>query len=164
MNRWLPAPWLSAGLFVLWLLLNQSVSLGQLLLGAVVALVVPVLMAPLRQRAGPLRHPGLLLRLILHVGLDVVTAALGVGLGMLSAGRRPPRGRFVVVPLELRNAHALASLAMITTVVAGTVWSELAPDRSAVLLHVFDLDDDHEASFIAHFKQRYERPLLEIFE
>jgi multicomponent K+:H+ antiporter subunit E len=162
MKRWLPAPLLSTGLFVLWLMLNQSVSLGQVVLGAAVAIVMPLLMAPLRPAAGPLRRPRVLLRLILHVGSDVVLSALDVARGVLRAGRRRPRGRFVVVPLELRNAHALAALAMITTVVPGTVWSELAPDRSALLLHVFDLDD--EGTFIAHFKARYERPLLEIFE
>ena len=51
---------------------------------------------------------------------------------------------------------------MITTVVPGTVWSELALDRSVLLLHVFDLED--EAAFIEHFKHTYERPLMEIFE
>jgi len=47
-------------------------------------------------------------------------------------------------------------------VIPGTVWSELAPDRSSLLVHVFDLDD--EAAFIAHFKADYEHPLKEIFE
>ena len=75
---------------------------------------------------------------------------------------RAPRSRFVRVPLALRDAHALAALAMITTLVPGSVWAELAPDRSALLLHVFDVDD--EAAFIEHFKTRYERPLQEIFE
>jgi multicomponent K+:H+ antiporter subunit E len=56
----------------------------------------------------------------------------------------------------------LAALAVITALVPGSVWAELAPDRSALLLHVFDVDD--EAAFIAHFKSRYERPLQEIFE
>jgi multicomponent K+:H+ antiporter subunit E len=161
-KRLLPAPWLSAGLFVLWLLLNQSLALGQLLLGAVVALAMPVLMAPLRPPGGPLRHPRVLALLVLRVGADVVQSALDVGRGVLRAGRRPPCGRFVVVPLQLRDAQALAALSIITTVVPGTVWSELAPDRSALLLHVFDLDD--EAAFIDHYKSRYERALQEIFE
>ena len=162
MKRWLPAPLLSAALCVLWLLLSQSFDLGQVLLGAALGIVMPVLMAPLRPPAGPLRHPLVLVRLVLRVGGGVVLSALAVGRGVLRAGRRPPRGRFVVVPLELRNAHALTALAMITTVVPGTVWSELAPDRSALLLHVFDVED--EAAFIADFKCRYEQLLQEIFE
>lgn len=162
MKRWLPAPLLSVGLFVLWLLLNQSLGLGQVFLGVAVAIAMPVLMAPLRPTASRLRRPRVLVVLTLRVAGDVVASALDVGRGVLRAGRQPARGRFVLVPLELRNAHALAALAMITTVVPGTVWSELAPDRSALLLHVFDLDE--ESAFIAHFKGRYERPLLEIFE
>ena len=51
---------------------------------------------------------------------------------------------------------------MISAVIPGTVWSELAPDRSALLMHVFDLED--EAAFIQHFKTDYEQPLKEIFE
>lgn len=162
MKRLLPSPWLSLGLFVGWLLLTRSFSLGQALLGLLAAVVVPLLMAPLRPRPGPLRRAGVLVRLVLRVGGDVVQSALQVAAGVLRARSRPPRGAFVVVPLELRDAHALAALAVISAVVPGTVWCELAPDRSALRMHVFDLDD--EAAFIAHFKTDYEQPLKEIFE
>lgn len=162
MKRWLPSPWLSLGLFGGWLLLTRTFSLGQLLLGLCVALVMPLLMRPLRPTPGPLRRLDVLVRLILHVGRDVLSSALQVAIGVARARRQPPRGAFVRLPLELRDPHALAALAMITAVIPGTVWSELAPDCSALLLHVFDLDD--EAAFIAHFKADYERPLKEIFE
>ncbi|MFP5397005.1 MAG: Na+/H+ antiporter subunit E [Gammaproteobacteria bacterium] len=162
MRRWLPSPWLSLGLFGGWLLLNRSLSPGHLLLGALVAVAMPLLMAPLRPRPGPLRRWGVLALLILRVGRDVVRSAVEVAGGVVRARVRPPRGAFVVVPLELRDVHALASLAMITAVIPGTVWSELASDRSALLIHVFDLDD--EAAFVARFKRDYEHPLKEIFE
>lgn len=162
MKRLLPSPWLSLGLFGGWLLLTRSFSVGQVLLGLLVALLMPLLMAPLRPRPGPLRHWGVLLRLILRVGRDVLRSALDVARGVLRSRRQPPRGTFVVVPLALRDEHALAALAMITAVVPGTVWCELAPDRSALLMHVFDLDD--EAAFLAHFRTDYEMPLKEIFE
>ena len=162
MKRWLPAPLVSAGLLVLWLLLNQSLSAGHIAIGIVAALVLPWLTAPLRPAPGRIRRPLTALRLIGVVAFDVVHSALQVAGGVLRARRRPPRARFVVIPLELRNVHALALLALITTIVPGTVWSELAPDRSRLLLHVFDSADD--ASFIAHYKTRYERPLQEIFE
>lgn len=162
MRRLLPAPWLSLGLFSGWLLLTRSFSTGQVLLGLAVAVVMPLLMAALRPSPGPLRRWGLLARLILRVGAGVVHSAIGVAAGVLRVGSRPPRGAFVVVPLDLHDAHALAALAMISAVIPGTVWSELAPDRSALLMHVFDLDD--EAAFIRHFKTDYEQPLKDIFE
>jgi multicomponent K+:H+ antiporter subunit E len=162
MKRLLPSPWLSLGLLGGWLLLTRSFSVGQVLLGVVVAVVMPLLMAPLRPRPGPLRRWGLLVRLILRVGAEVVRSALLVGAGVLRAKSCPPRGTFVVIPLDLRDAHALAALAIISAVIPGTVWSELAPERSALLMHVFDLQD--EAAFIQHFKTDFEQPLKEIFE
>jgi len=149
-------------LLLLWLLLNQSIAAGHIAIGTVAALIVPRLIAPLRPAVGGLRGPRAALRLTGVVAFDVVRSALQVAGGVLGARRRPPRARFVVVPLEVRDVHALAALALITTIVPGTVWSELAPDRSRLLLHVFDSADD--ASFVAHYKARYERPLQEIFE
>ena len=51
---------------------------------------------------------------------------------------------------------------MITTVVPGTVWCELARDSSSLLLHVWNAPDVD--AFVAHYKHAYERPLMEIFE
>jgi multicomponent K+:H+ antiporter subunit E len=161
-KRYLPSPLLAASLLGLWLLLAQSTSPVNWLLGAVLAVAMPLLMAPLRPTPGHMRHPLIAARLVLHVAADVVVSTLGVTQGVLRSLRRPPRGAFVVVPLVLRDAHALAALSMITAVVPGTVWCELASDRTELLLHVFDLDD--EALFIARYKTRYEQPLQEIFE
>lgn len=163
-KRLLPAPLLSAALGALWLLLNQSVSPGHLLIALILAIVMPLLSATLRPQRGRIAKPFLLVRLILLIGHDVVVSALQVVRGVLRSGRHEPRSRFVRIPLDLRDAHALAALAVITTGVPGTIWTELAHDRSSLLLHVFDLEPEGEAAFIAHYKQRYEAPLLEIFE
>lgn len=162
MKRLFPAPLLSLSLWGLWLLLNLSLSPGNLLLGALLAILAPILMAPLRPLPVRIRKPGTIVRLILRVGADVVVSNLQVARSVWLAGSRPPRSRFIRIPLNLRDAHGLAALSMITTVIPGTIWSELALDRSILLLHVFDLDD--EAQFIEHFKHTYERPLMEIFE
>lgn len=162
MKRLFPAPWLSLALWGLWLALNLSVSAGHLLLGAALGFLAPLMMRPLRPRPIRIRRPGTVLRLFLLVGRDVLLSNLAVAWGVLNAGRRPPRSCFVKVPLDLHDANGLAALSMITTVIPGTVWSELALDRSILLMHVFDLED--EASFIAHFKATYERPLMEIFQ
>jgi multicomponent K+:H+ antiporter subunit E len=153
---------LSAGVWALWLLLNDSLAPAHLLLGLALALLVPVLVVPLRPRGPQLRQPRVLARLVGRVGADVVRSALQVAARILRLREGPPHGAFVTVPLDLRDAHGLAALAMITAVVPGTVWCELAADRSDLLLHVFDLGD--EAAFIADYKARYELPLKEIFE
>jgi len=162
MKRLFPAPWLSLALWLLWLLLNLSLSAGNLLLGAALAFAAPLMMAPLRPLPIRIRRPGVILKLFFLVGRDVVISNIAVAWGVLNAGKKPPRSRFIKIPLDLHDANGLAALSMITTVVPGTIWSELALDRSILLIHVFDLDD--EAQFIEHFKHAYERPLMEIFE
>lgn len=162
MKRLFPAPWLSLALWLLWLLLNLSLSAGNLLLGAALGFLAPLMMAPLRPLPIRIRRPGVIIKLFFLVGRDVIVSNIAVAWGVLNAGKRPPRSRFIKIPLDLRDANGLAALSMITTVVPGTIWSELALDRSILLLHVFDLDD--EAHFIEHFKSTYERPLMEIFE
>lgn len=162
MNRLFPAPLLSVSLFGLWLLLNLSVSPGNLLLAAALGVLAPLLMAPLRPQHAHVRRPLAIARLVARVGIDVIMSNLLVARDVLRAGKQPPRSAFVHIPLALRDPHGLAALSMITTVVPGTVWSELALDRSVLLLHVFDLDN--EAAFIQHFKDTYERPLMEIFQ
>lgn len=160
MKRYLPAPLLSLALLALWLLLNQSLSLGNLLLGALLAWLAPLLMAPLRPMPVRIRRPGVIARFICRVGVDVVVSNLHVA--RLVCARTPPRSAFVKIPLDLHDPAGLSALSMVTTVIPGTVWSELALDRRVLLMHVFDLED--EASFIEHFKATYERPLMEIFQ
>jgi multicomponent K+:H+ antiporter subunit E len=161
MRRWLPTPLLSAALCAFWLLLNDSIAPTDLLLGVLLGVALPLLVAPLKPRGPAVRRPLLLARLILRVGGAVVLSAIDVATGVLMQPVRPPRTGFVTVPLDLRDTHGLAALAIITTVIPGSVWSELAPDRSAVRIHVFGLKD--EASFIEHYKRDYELPLKEIF-
>jgi len=102
------------------------------------------------------------LRLVAVVMADVIASALALARAVLRSRSRPPRSAFVVIPLELRDAHGLAMLALITTIVPGTIWSELTPDRRSVVLHVFDIADT--VAYVAHYKRRYEKPLMEIFE
>lgn len=162
MMRLFPAPGFSLALWLLWLVLNQSVSPGHVLLGALLGFLAPLLMKRLRPQRARLKNPRAILKLFLLVGRDVVVSNLQVGWTVWNAGRRPPNAAFVKIPLDLHDANGLAALSMITTVIPGTVWSELALDRSVLLMHVFDLQD--EAQFIEHFKTAYERPLMEIFQ
>ena len=161
-KRCIPEPLLSLALLLLWLLLNDPFSLGHWLLALLVGLAVPWLTASLRPTPVSFKNPGLAWRLFWRVGLDVLIWNWRVLRGTLARPSRLPQGGFVVVPLELRDPNGLAVLAAIMCVVPGTIWSELALDRSALLVHMFELADAQAE--IALIKSRYERPLMEIFE
>lgn len=161
-RRLFPAPLLSLALLAIWLVLTRDVSLGQVLLGALVATIVPRMTQSLRPTPVRIRHLGVAFRLFMQVGWDVIVWNWRVLLGTLASRDKLPRGGFVTVPLDLRDPSGLAVLAAIMCVIPGTIWSEIALDRSALLVHIFDLDDAQDE--IELIKTRYERPLMEIFE
>lgn len=162
MKRLLPAPLLSVALFVLWLLLNRSLEIAQLLLALLLALAIPLLLAGLRPMPVRIRRPGAVLRLMLAVVLDTTRSNFAVARLLLRpSARRHPSG-FVHIALALRDPNGLAVLAMIVCITPGTAWAELSLDRSMLLLHVLELDDAE--AIAADIKHRYERPLMEIFE
>lgn len=161
MRRLLPAPGLSALLFVTWPLLNQSWAFGQLLLGAALALAIPLLSGALRRgRPGP-RRPWAVLALAGVVLRDIATANLQAARLVLGpeAALQP---RFVWLPLAMRDPHGIVALACIVTLTPGTVSAELSADRRHLLIHVLSLDD--EATLVADIRTRYEAPLRAIFE
>ena len=162
MRRWLPSPPLSLALFIVWLLLNQTMDFATFLMAAILAVVVPLITRSLRPATVRMRKPGAAFCLWLRVIIDLLHSAWTVTWLLLTRRTARINAGFVEVPLQLRDPNALAVLAMICCLTPGTAWGELSFDRSKLLLHVFDLED-HEA-FIAMIKTRYEAPLMEIFE
>ena len=162
MKKLLPAPLVSLGLFLVWLVLNHSTSAGQLLLAALLALALPLLFRGLRPQRVRVRHWTTAARLCWIVMVDTTRSNIGVlRLLLRPASRRGPPD-FVKIALELRDPNALAVLAMIVCITPGTVWAELSLDRSVLMLHVLEVDDAQ--AIVHHVKTRYERLLMEIFE
>ena len=160
MSRVLPYPVLAAALLLVWLLLT-SFSLGQFLLGAVVAVAASRAMAALQPSKPRLRRWQLIPWLVGIVALDVLRSNIAVTKIIL--GRRRDRvSGFVAIPLELRDKTGLAVLACIITSTPGTAWIEYAHDTGVLLIHVLDLKDENE--WIDLIKSRYEALLMEIFE
>ena len=153
---------LSALLFVVWLLLNQSVSPGTLLMGAVLAVLVPLGTKSLRPGSVTMRKPLVAFKLWAIVLRDFVRSNIRVATLILTRRPRDIPSGFLQVPLDMRDPHALALLAMILCLTPGTAWAEVSRDRSMLLLHVFEIVDAD--AMVAMIKQRYERPLMEIFE
>lgn len=160
MRRLLPAPILSATLFVVWLLLNNTLEAAHVLLAAVLALLLPHLTERFRPEKPRPRAPLAMLRLLFVVLGDIVVANIEVARRILGP-ERAIRPQFVRVPLALRDPHAIALLAAIITMTPGTVSADLDEDRTVLLVHAFNVDD--EAALVAQIKRRYEAPLQEIF-
>lgn len=163
LKKLVPAPLLSLALLGLWLVLNRSLSPGHIVLGGLLGLAIPLVTAGLRPLPVRIRKPGAVLRLALTVAHDTVLSNVAVARLLLSpmSHRRHPAG-FVHIPLDLRDPNGLAVLAMVVCITPGTAWAELALDRSMLMLHVLEVDDP--VAIAAKVKERYERPLMEIFE
>ncbi|MGY8525437.1 Na+/H+ antiporter subunit E [Paracidovorax citrulli] len=160
MQRWLPHPWLSLLLLIVWLLLTDVGSPGNWLLGVLLAWAGGKI-AGQRLWFSPVRvrRPGVLLRLAGHVAIDIVVANIHVALLVLGRTSRLRPG-FVVLPLEPAHELSLTALIGIVSLSPGTVCAELSDDRRSLLIHVLDLEDP--AELIERIKARYEAPLLEI--
>ncbi|MDD1537021.1 MULTISPECIES: Na+/H+ antiporter subunit E [unclassified Bradyrhizobium] len=161
MTRFLPFPIVSFCLLALWLLLNQALTFGHLLLGCVVALAGGRILTVLELPHTRLRRPGLMLRLLGLVAVDVIRSNLAVAQIVLGFGRRHRKSGFVNIPLDMRNPYGLACLAWIITSTPGTLWVNFDAQKGSLLIHVLDLVDEDD--WIRTIKDRYERHLLEIF-
>jgi multicomponent K+:H+ antiporter subunit E len=162
MKRVLPYPLLFLALWAMWLLLNQSVSPGQLIFGALIAFGASWAMAALGPEPARLRNPGAVMRLAGRVAVDVVRSNIAVGRIILGFGRRNRKSGFMTVPLDLTNHYGLTVLSVVLTATPGTLWMNYDSTRRELLLHVLDLVDEEEWARL--IKDRYERLLIEIFQ
>lgn len=160
MKSWLPHPVLSFFLVVAWLLLAAQISVAHVLLALFLAVVIPLLCKSFLAGMPKLRNPVAAVRLIFLVTYDIVLANIAVTKLILG---RPERltPLFVQVPLELTQPMPISLLASIITMTPGTVSADLSEDNTTLLVHALSCDDPD--ALIAEIKQRYEKPLIEIF-
>lgn len=161
MKRWLPTPLMSLALWLLWLMLNQSLALIDTLFGALIAIVVPLLIAPLRPTPVRVSRPVAAIRLLFYSLVEILRSCFNV-CRLIVFSKKNLNSQFIRIPLDLRDPHGLAVLACIINSTPGTVWVEIIPDSHDLALHVFDLHDTQW--WIDTIKSKLERPLIEIFE
>ncbi|RRH73449.1 Na+/H+ antiporter subunit E [Falsigemmobacter faecalis] len=161
MIRLIPHPLLSLALVFMWLLLT-SFSLGHLVLGAMLGLVIGWIFRLLEPERPKLRRIWPLVKLSGIVALDILRSNIAVARLILTRGRHGKRrSEFLEVPLELKDPHALALLAMIVTATPGTAWLSHDMDSGILILHVFDLVEEDDWRTLIH--NRYETLLMEAF-
>lgn len=164
MRKLLPAPLLSLALFVAWLMLNESASMGHLLLGAGLGIALPWVTKGFREDVPQLRHAGSAMALAAIVLVDIVRSNVTVARLILGRERRITP-RYVWVPLTIRDPHGIVALATIVTMTPGTLSADISDDRRHLLVHAFDVEDEAaHTAMVDDIKARYEAPLIRIFE
>ncbi len=161
MRRLFPHPFLAIFLLIFWLILQQSASLGHILLGGFIAIVASMATNLLIPEPLVFKKPLKIAQFIVVAGADIIRSNLAVML-ILFSPRPEPDADFIEMKLELTHTFGLAILACIITATPGSAWLEYDRERSTVLIHVFDLVDAEE--WIATIRNRYETLLLEIFQ
>lgn len=162
LRRVLPHPFLFLALLGMWLLMTQSLSSGQILLGALVAFGGCWAMVALDPEPARIRRPLAIARLAGRVFVDVFRSNVAVGRIILGDEEKRAHAGFMSLKLDLTDRYGLAVLAIVLTCTPGTQWVHYDPTRGILTLHVLDLVD--EKHWVRTIKQRYETLLMEIFE
>ncbi len=161
LRRLFPHPLLSVTLVLIWFALVNKVTLGHLLLGGFLAIVVPIVTAPYwpgRPRVG---RPLKLFGYVLIVLWDIVLANIDVAKIILFRKNEDIRSHWVVVPLELTSPEAITLLAGTITMTPGTISTMLSADAGCILVHTLHTDDPDAVRDT--IKSRYEARLKEVF-
>lgn len=161
MKRWLPQPRTSLVLLVVWLALNNTVHPAHLLLGGLLAGIIPLWTSRFAVSA---TYPKQLLTVVVLsviVLIDILKSNLDVA--RLILGREADiQPDFVWIPLEVTDTYAKTALAGIITMTPGTLSVDFSEDDKYLLVHALHVTD--KAQLIKDIKVRYELPLKEIFE
>ncbi len=160
--RFLTRPMLSALIAALWLLLQQSLALPHLLTAVVLAIGLPCVLSGFLAVLPRPRAAGAALRLLGVVLFDIAKGNLAVAWLVLSP-RALPAPLWVPVELRLRDPRAIAVLACIISNAPGTVTCQIDEDTHSLLVHALDGRAGVQV-LCAEIQNRYETPLMEIFE
>ena len=160
-RRWFPHPALSCFMLILWLLLANSISVGQLLLGSILAWFIPWLTQGFWPESLRMRKPWVLVKFLLVVMWDIVIANLILAARILGSTQRL-QPAFMQIPLDIEHEFTITLLASTVSLTPGTVSADLNVEGRYLLVHSLHVTDIDAA--IAEIKQRYEAPLKEVFE
>ena len=159
-RRVFPHPLLTLILWAIWLLLNNSMDPGHIVLGAALAIFIPWLTSSYWPEQIIIRHPWMLVLYILKVLYEILVANAVVAKLILGPQKRLNPG-FLHYELQLTSPVGISLLANTISLTPGTVSCDLSKDRRYLLIHALHIDDVAEIK--AEIHRKFEKPLLEIF-
>lgn len=163
MNRakgFFPHPILSVSIIIIWLLLNNTFSMGHLLLGTIIGILLPRLTTGFWPERIYVRRPLVALRFLGVVLYDIMVANIVVAKLVLGPNRKL-RPHFLTIDLEITSPLGISALANTISLTPGTVSCDLSTDRKQLIVHA--LHEESPKETITGIKERYEKMLMEVF-
>lgn len=158
-ERWFPHPLVSVIVGLSWLMLNHSLDAGTILMALILAVGIPRLVRPFIARTPNIDWlPAI--QLFFVVLWDIIVSNVKVAKLVLGPMHKM-HPKWFRIPLETQHEEVNTLLAMIITTTPGTVSAGIDQDRGDILVHALSADDT-EAE-IQNIKDRYEKPLMQIF-
>lgn len=161
-SRLVPRPLTALTCALVFILLLNEITLGGVLLGVIVGVLVAGLTSRFWPGAPRIRNLRAIAGYFRVVMKDIFVSNIEVAKLVLFRPGNQLQSQFITVPLDLRSPEAIAALAGTITLTPGTLSADVSADGRALLVHCLNVDDPD--AVIADIKARYERPLKEIFE
>lgn len=159
-NKVFPHPILTLILWIIWLLLNNTVAAGHIVLGLLIAILIPFLTSGFWPEKVRMHTPFTLFKFLATVLWDILIANMMVA--KLILGRNDDlKPAFFIVDLDIETPLGISLLANTISLTPGTVSCDLSADGRRLLVHALHVEDIPGA--IQHIKQRYEAPLKKVF-
>ncbi|MCF6211362.1 MAG: Na+/H+ antiporter subunit E [Gammaproteobacteria bacterium] len=160
LRKVLPHPILTLVLWGVWLLLNNTVGAGHIVLGLILAILIPWLTSGFWPEKVRIQSPLTLLKFLGVVLWDILVANMAVAKLILGRNKNLKPG-FFYIDLDIETPLGISLLANTISLTPGTVSCDLTKDRKRLLVHALHIEDI--PATIKEIKERYEAPLKEVF-
>ncbi len=162
LRKFFPHPELTVLLTLVWMMLNNKVTLGIFVFGLILGILIPIVTAPYWPSQPKLKNFPMMAEYVAVVLWDIVVANFVVAWTILFMRNRDIHSTWVTIPLEIRTPEAITVLAGTITMTPGTVSADTSADGRSLLVHCLNTTDADAVR--DGIKVRYERRLKEIFE
>jgi multicomponent K+:H+ antiporter subunit E len=162
LRRYLPHPFLSVMLFIIWFLLVNDPKVGSIVMAAVLAIAIPLLTAAYWPDRPRLKSMPAFLSYLVLVLWDIIVANIQVAKIILFMPRDRIQSAWIAVPIGLRTPEAITMLAGTITMTPGTVTADMSSCGRVLLIHSLHAPDP--GAVRDDIKSRYEARLKRIFE
>ncbi|WP_020558730.1 Na+/H+ antiporter subunit E [Thiofilum flexile] len=160
-KKLIPHPILSVMLIIIWLLLNNDFSVGQMVLGAILGVVIPIITTGFWPDQVDAQKPWLWVKFFGVVIYDIIAANILVARWILGRSQTL-RPAFMELTIELTSPLAISILASTISLTPGTVSCSLSADKRRLLIHSLHVENISIALVQMH--ERYQKPLLEMIK